>query len=303
MKPLIIGGPTAVGKSEVACRVAKRLGGEIISADSMAVYKLMDIGTAKPLSCMREVPHHLINVVEPGGYFDAKIFEERAKEIINELRKKGKVPIVAGGTYLYIQALLYGIDKTPEPDWELRKRLYNIAKKKGKDFLYEKLKVVDPLYAKKIHKNDLRRIVRALEVFLSSGRAFSSFHTWEKPKIDFVGFYLKRSPESLYKRIEERIRDMVRDGLLEEVRRLLELGYENFLTSSQAIDYKEFVPCAKGEERLEKCIRRAIRNTKEQARRQMRWFRRQGWYEIDLDELSYEEASRRIAEVYEKLNK
>jgi len=137
MKSLIIGGPTAVGKSDLACLVAKVLNGEIISADSMTVYKFMDIGTAKPLGCMKEIPHYLIDVVEPGGYFDAKIFEEEAKKLIDEISGKGKVPIVVGGTYLYIQALLYGIDKTPKPDWNLRKKLYRIAEKREMNFCME----------------------------------------------------------------------------------------------------------------------------------------------------------------------
>ena len=301
MKTLIIGGPTAVGKSEIACEVAKRLGGEIISADSMAVYKHMDIGTAKPLECMKQVPHHLIDVVEPGGYFDAKIFEEKAGELIRDIKERGKVPIVVGGTYLYIQALIYGIDDTPKPDWNLRNKLYKIAEKRGREYLYKKLKVVDRAYAEKIHPNDLRRTVRALEVFINSGRPFSSFHSWGKPKIDFVGIYLRRNIKSLYKRIEERIMDMVRRGLLDEVKKLLEMGYENFLTSGQAIDYKEFIPCAKGEKPLEECIREAVKNTKEQAKRQIRWFRKQNWEEIDLDLLTKEEAVRRIISIYNKL--
>jgi len=298
MKILVIGGPTAVGKSELACCVAKKLNGEIISADSMAVYKFMDIGTAKPLSCMKEVPHHVIDVVEPGGYFDAKIFEEMAKEKIKEIKERGKIPIVVGGTYLYIQALLYGIDETPKPDWNLRKKLYKIAQKKGKEYLYEKLKVIDPKYASKIHKNDLRRVIRALEVFINTGKPFSSFHSWDKPKLDFVGIYLKRSPENLYRRIEERVHDMVKEGLLEEVKRLMEMGYESFLTSGQAIDYKEFVPCVKGEKRLEECVREAIKNTKEQAKRQIRWFRKQGWHEVNLDGLSVREACDKVVRIY-----
>ena len=298
MSLLIIGGPTAVGKSEIACCVAEKLQGEIISADSMAVYKYMDIGTAKPLECMKRVKHHLVDIVEPSGYFDAKIFEEEAKRLIEEIQRRGKVPIVVGGTYLYVQALLYGIDETPKPDWKLREKLYALAQKKGNEFLYEKLKAVDPKYALKIHPNDLRRIVRALEVFLLSGRPFSSYHRWDKPKLRHVGILLMRSRESLFKRIEERLKDMVKNGLLEEIKKLLEMGYERFLTSGQAIGYKEFVPCAKGEKPVEECLKEAVKNTKEQAKRQIRWFKKQGWHEINLDEVSFEEACRRIVEVY-----
>ena len=298
MSLLIIGGPTAVGKSDVACLVAQKLDGEIISADSMAVYKFMDIGTAKPLECMKKVNHHLIDVVEPSGYFDAKIFEEEARKLIKEIQERGKVPMVVGGTYLYIQALLYGIDETPKPDWKLREKLYVLAEKKGKDFLFKKLQAIDPRYASKIHPNDLRRTVRALEVFLLSGKPFSSFHSWDKPKIKHVGIFLMRSRESLFNRIEKRLRNMVRNGLLDEIRKLLDMGYENFLTSQQAIGYKEFIPCAKGEKPIEECLQEAIKNTKEQAKRQIRWFKKQGWCEINLDELSLEEAADRIAEIY-----
>ncbi len=298
MSLLIIGGPTAVGKSDLACCVAQKLDGEIISADSMAVYKFMDIGTAKPLECMKKVKHHLIDVVEPSGYFDAKIFEEQAKKLIEEIQKRGKVPMVVGGTYLYIQALLYGIDETPKPDWKLREKLYALAERKGKEFLFKKLQVIDPNYASKIHPNDLRRTVRALEVFLSSGKPFSSYHSWDKPKLKHVGIFLIRNRESLFKRIEDRLKNMVKNGLLEEIKRLLEMGYESFLTSGQAIGYKEFVPCAKGEKTIEECLQEAIRNTKEQAKRQIRWFKKQSWHEINLDEVPFEEACKKIVEIY-----
>ncbi|SHK57986.1 tRNA (adenosine(37)-N6)-dimethylallyltransferase MiaA [Thermocrinis minervae] len=295
---IVIGGPTAVGKSEVACLLAKEIDGQIISADSMSVYKKMDIGTAKPLECMKEVKHYLIDVVMPGEYFDAKLFEKLATQAIENIKSEGKVPIVCGGTYLYIQALLYGIDDTPEPDFKLRERLYSIAQKKGKHHLYKKLCIVDPVYCKKIHPNDLRRVVRALEVFLQTGKPFSSFHRWSKPRYDFVGFYLKRSWNSLSKRIEERVYRMIESGLLQEVEALLKEGFENFLTSSQAIGYKELIPYLKGNISLEEAIRRIIDNTKEQAKRQIRWFRSQGWHEIDLDALDTKQVVTKIIQIY-----
>ncbi len=287
---LIIGGPTAVGKSRVACCVAKRLGGEIVSADSMAVYRGMDVGTAKPKECMGEVRHHLIDVVDPGEYFDAKIFENLALRAVGDIQSRGKVPLVVGGTYLYIQALLFGIEETPEPNRALREKLYGVAERRGKDFLYDKLRVVDPEYSRKIHRNDLRRIVRALEVFIETGRPFSSFHRWERPRFEFTGFFLSRSWENLSRRIQLRVRKMLEEELVEEVRRLIERGFESFLTASQAIGYKELIPYIKGEMDLKEAVERIIRNTKDYARRQMRWFRRQGWREINLDEVSEEEA-------------
>ena len=293
----VIGGTTGVGKSEVACCVAKRVGGEIVSADSMAVYRHMDIGTAKPRECMLEVPHHLIDILEPGEIFDAKIFEREATRSIRDIEKRGKVPIVVGGTYLYIQALLYGIEETPEPNWDLRKRLYRVAEKRGSHYLYEKLRAVDPEYAKKIHPRDTRRVVRALEVFIETGRPFSSFHRWDKPRVEYEGFFLTRSWEEISARIEKRVRKMIDKGLVDEVRSLIEMGFEGFLTSSQAIGYKELLPYLKGEVSLEEAVEEIIKNTKRYAKRQMRWFRKQGWREINLDVLGESGACEEVAEV------
>jgi len=296
-KPLlIIGGPTGVGKSEVACCVAKEIGGEIISADSMAVYRYMDIGTAKLKECMSEVKHHLVDVVNPDQYFDVKMFEEMAVKAYKEIIERGNVPMLVGGTYLYIQAFLYGIAETPEPDWKLRNRLYKIAEKKGSEFLWRKLKIVDPLYADKIHPRDTRRIVRALEVFINSGKPFSSFHFWGKPRFKYVGVYLKRNWESLKTRIENRMFDMVRRGLIDEIRYLLQRGMS--LTTLQAIGYKEFIPYLRGERSLEESIKEAIKNTLDQAKRQIRWFRKQGWYEVDLDNMNMRDACVKVVDIY-----
>ncbi len=299
-KLLVIGGPTAVGKSEMACCVAKRLNGEIISADSMAVYRGMDVGTAKPRECMKEIRHHLVDILDPGDYFDAKIFESLALKVIEDIQKREKVPLVVGGTYLYIQAFLFGIEDTPEPNMFLRRKLYDLAQRRGKLFLYEKLKAVDPVYAEKIHPNDLRRIVRALEVFIESGRPFSSFHRWNRPRFEYTGVFLNRSWGNLSKRIELRVKRMIEEGLVEEVRSLLEKGFENFLTASQAIGYKELIPYLKGETSLEEAVENIIKNTKDYARRQIRWFRKQGWREINLDETPEEEACDLIVKEYQQ---
>ncbi len=295
---IVIGGPTGSGKSEVCCLLAERIGGEIISADSMCVYRHMDIGTAKPLECMKEVKHHLVNLVEPGEVFDAKVFEDLALRAIEEIKSREKIPIVCGGTYLYLQALFYGIEETPPPDWSLRERLYALAKKKDSAYLHQKLKAVDPQYAQKISPKDTRRIVRALEVFINSGRPFSSFHHWNSPRFEFAGFYLSWSWEALSERIEERARRMLQKGLLEELERLLHMGFEKFLTSSQAIGYKEFIPCLKGQKPMQECLSEMIKNTKEYAKRQIRWFRKQGWHEIYMERLGVEGA---VAEILEKV--
>lgn len=291
---IVIGGPTGSGKSEVCCLLAQKIGGEIISADSMCVYKHMNIGTAKPLNCMNIVKHHLVDVVEPGEVFDAKMFEELSLKAIQEIREMGKTSIVCGGTYLYLQALLYGIEETPPPNWRLRERLYTIAKQKGSEYLYKKLCIVDPVYAKKISSKDTRRIVRSLEVFINSGKPFSSFHSWDKPRLDFIGFYISWSWEKLSERIEERTKKMLQEGLIEEIKRLLSMGFESFLTSPQAIGYKEFIPCVRGEKPVEECLFHTIKNTKEYAKRQIRWFRKQGWHQIDMEKLGVEGAVERM---------
>lgn len=296
---IVIGGPTASGKSEVCCLLAQKIGGEVISADSMCVYRHMDIGTAKPVECIKRVPHHLVDLIEPGEVFDARLFEELALKALQEIRERGRIPLVCGGTYLYLQAFLYGIEETPPPDWNLRKKLYQIAEEKGSEYLYAKLKVVDPIYAGKISPKDVRRIVRALEVFINSGRTFSSFHRWSSPRFEFAGFYLRWSWENLSRRIEERAKKMLQEGLLEEIKKLLQMGFEGFLTSPQAIGYKELIPCVKGEKPLEECLAHMIKNTKEQAKRQIRWFRKQGWREIDMDTLGIEGA---VEEILKGLN-
>ncbi|MGC8852713.1 MAG: tRNA (adenosine(37)-N6)-dimethylallyltransferase MiaA [Hydrogenobacter sp.] len=291
---IIIGGPTASGKSSIACLVAQALDGEIISADSMSVYKHMDIGTAKPIECMKVIKHHLVDILEPGELFDAKIFEEMSLRAIEDIKRRKKIPIVCGGTYLYIQALLYGIEETPPPDWSLRQRLYAIAEKKGSAYLYEKLKVVDKKYAMKISPQDSRRIVRALEVFLQTGRPFSSFHRWGIPRFEFKGFYIKLSWETLSRNIEKRVMEMLERGLVDEVKRLLDMGFENFLTSQQAIGYKELIPYLKGLISLEEAIESIVKNTKDYAKRQIRWFRKQGWEEVDAESLGLEGSANHI---------
>ncbi len=287
---LIIGGATATGKSHLACLVAERADGEIISADSMSVYRGMDVGTAKPRECMERIKHHLVDVVDAGEHFDAKLFEDLALRAVEEIRLKGKLPVVVGGTYLYIQALLYSIEETPEPNWKLRERLYSVVERKGSAYLYRKLRSIDPFYADRIHPNDARRVVRALEVFIETGKPFSRFHRWGKPRFRFLGVHVVRDWETLSRRIEERVRRMIEEGLVEEVRSLLERGFERFLTASQAIGYKELIPYLKGETDLESAVQEVIRNTREYAKRQIRWFRKQGWLEVNLDRLTEEEA-------------
>ncbi len=305
-KPLIvIGGPTAVGKTELSLRLAEEIGGEIISADSMAVYKYMDIGTAKPSPAdRRRIKHYLIDVAEPTETFSIKRFIDEADAAVYEIWKKGKVPIVVGGTYMYLHPFLYGLAETPPGDWELRKKLYERAEKEGKETLWEELLKIDPAYAAKIHKNDLRRIVRALEVYHLTGRPYSSFHTnWDnaKPRYPYLGVFLHRPWESQYKRIRNRVWDMIRDGLLGEISNLLKMGFREAITSPQAIDYKEFLPYFEGKKSLVECAEEVIKNTKAQAKRQLRWFKRyDDWLRIDLDKTPTAEAVGLIKKEYER---
>ena len=305
-KPLIvIGGPTAVGKTKLSLLLAKKINGEIISADSMAVYRGMDIGTAKPSPTERRaIKHYLIDVVEPNETFSIKQFSDLADKAVREIWSKGKVPIVVGGTYMYIHPFLYGLAETPPADWELRRKLYERAEKEGKEQLWEELLKIDPVYAGKIHKNDLRRIVRALEVYYLTGKPYSSFHTnWEnaKPRYPYLGVFLVRPWEDLYKRIRNRVWDMVRDGLLGEILGLLQKGFKEAITSPQAIDYKEFIPYFEGQKTLVECIYDTIKHTKEQAKRQLRWFKRyKDWLRIDLSTTDNPTAVKLIMEEYRK---
>lgn len=286
-KLIVITGATATGKTDLSIELANRIGGEIISADAMMVYKYMDIGTAKPTKEIREkIPHYMIDIVEPSEYFSAKDFVDLADKYINTIWNKGKIPIIVGGTWLYIQALLYGLSSAPKGDWKIRDELY----KRNNRSLYEELLKIDPEYAKKIHINDKRRIVRALEVFYISGKPFSFFqreHNFKEKKYQFLGLVIERNKEEIMERIEKRVDKMFFDGLVEEVKFLLDKGYENFLTSSQAIGYKELIPYFKGNLSLEEAKRDIVKNTKKFAKRQIKTFRskfseKKDWLFINL---------------------
>jgi len=273
----VILGPTAVGKTEVGLRVAERIGAEIISADSAAVYRGMDIGTAKPTPEERaRVPVHLIDVVEPDEPFTAAKFRELALEAIREIQARGKRVLIVGGTGLYLRVLLHGFSLAPPPsDPELRQRLQQQAQEHGLQTLYERLQQVDPKAAARIHPNDAVRIVRALEVYEMTGRPISEWQRRADSELPALKFGLTMPRPLLYRRIEERVDQMMAQGFLQEVRNLLSKGYNKDLPALKGLGYRHLVAHLMGEMGLEEAVKRWKRDTRRFAKRQMTWFRRE----------------------------
>lgn len=296
-KPLIvIGGPTACGKTGFSIQLAKKIGGEIISADSMQIYRYMDIGTAKvTLEEADGVPHYLIDELDPDEEYNVMIFQQKAKAYMEEIWAKGKVPILVGGTGFYINALLYDNDFTEtENDTSYREECYKLAQERGPEVLFERLKEIDPEYAEIMHANNVKRVTRALEYHYLTGQKFSEHNAEQKEKetpYDTAVIILNMDREKLYERIELRIDLMMEQGLLEEVKGLLEKGYSPELVSMQGIGYKEFVPYFNGECTLEEAVTQLKTNTRRFAKRQLTWFRRQidGLW-VDMSKTTGEEA-------------
>jgi len=270
-------GQTASGKTAVGLRLAELINAEIISLDSMTLWREMDIGTAKPTPAERaRVQHHLIDVADPSEWYNVNQYVELASQAARDIIGRGRVPLLVGGTGLYLKMLITGLFKGPSADWELRDRLKQAAAEHGSTFLHEQLRAVDPAAANRIHPNDLRRIVRALEVHEKTGRPISELQReWlevqagQSPPI----FGLRRDREDLYDRINRRVDEMMRQGFLDEVRRLAErpggLGQE----ASQALGYKELLAHLRGEISLDEAGELIKRNTRHFAKRQMTWFR------------------------------
>ena len=280
-KPLIvIGGPTACGKTGFSIKLAKEIGGEIISADSMQVYRYMDIGTAKVTPEEADgVPHYLIDEFDPDEEYNVMLFQQKAKAYMEQIWAKGKVPILVGGTGFYINALLYDNDFTEtDNDTSYREECYRLAQEQGPEVLYERLKEIDPEYAAIMHANNVKRVTRALEYHYLTGQKFSEHNAEQKKKetpYDAAVIILSMDREKLYERIELRIDIMMEQGLLEEVKGLLEKGYTPELVSMQGIGYKEFIPYFNGECTLEEAVTQLKTNTRRFAKRQLTWFRRQ----------------------------
>ncbi len=273
---IIILGPTGVGKTGLSLILAQKLKTEIISADSMLVYRHMDIGTAKPSSEeLKTVPHHLINIVNPDQKFSAGLFREKATEIIRDLHGRNKVPVIAGGTGLYIRSITEGLFQGPGADESLREKLKSEEKKHGTGYLYARLKTTDSEAAGKIEPNDLRRTIRALEVSLKSDRGISeSQRLFTEPgTYDFIKVGLSRDRKELYPMIEDRVDAMLKDGLLEETERLLTMNPGR--TSLQALGYKEMASYINGIIDFEEAVRLIKKRTKMYAKRQYTWFRKE----------------------------
>ena len=281
-KPLIIlAGPTAVGKTSLSIRLAKETGGEIISADSMQVYRHMDIGSAKiTKEEMEGVPHYLVDVLEPEEEFNVVRFQQMAKEAAERIWEKGKIPLVVGGTGFYIQALLYDIDFTENDGDELYRRQLEqkASDEEGASELYEMLKTVDPKAAQEIHPRNIKRIVRALEFYHQTGKKISEHNETQRQKMspyNYAYFVLTDERGRLYERIDRRVDLMMEQGLLDEVRYLKERGVRKDSTAMQGLGYKELYAYLEGEYPLDEAVRIIKRDTRHFAKRQLTWFKRE----------------------------
>ncbi|MCL4408279.1 MAG: tRNA (adenosine(37)-N6)-dimethylallyltransferase MiaA [Thermotogae bacterium] len=274
MKIPLIMGPTAVGKSDFAVKLAKIIDGEIISVDSMQIYKYMDIGTSKvDMETRKEIPHHMIDIVKPDEDFDVKQFRDETIKVIDEIISRNKYPILAGGTGFYFEALKYGIFEGPSKNKEIRESLLKIERESNGS-LRKMLSKIDPVAFEKFDAGDLTRIVRAIEVYILTGRPISEL--WKERSEDerFTIFVLYRERNDLYRRINERVESMFDRGFVEEVQNLLKMGYSKDLKVMRSIGYKEVVQYLEGEIGINECVEMVKLATRHYAKRQLTWFRR-----------------------------
>lgn len=295
-KPLVIlTGPTAVGKTKASIGLAKAIGGEIISADSMQVYKQMDIGSAKiKPSEMDGIPHYLVDILEPDEEFHVVLFQQMAKQAIQKIYEKGKIPILVGGTGFYIQAVLYDIDfSANEKDTSYREKLEKLAQTKGAEYLHDRLREVDEKSAQDIHANNVKRVIRALEYFHQTGEKISEHNEEQRKKVspyNFSYFVLNDERAHLYEKINLRVDQMINEGLVREVQFLKEKGYTRDMVSMQGLGYKEMLDYLDNKCSLEEAVEIIKRDTRHFAKRQITWFKRESdvtW--IDKKEYDYNE--------------
>ena len=295
-KPMVIlTGPTAVGKTALSIELAKKINGAIISADSMQVYKYMDIGSAKIMpEEMQKIKHYLVDELLPTDEFHIVKFQEMAKAALEEIYLQDKIPIIVGGTGFYIQGLLYDIDfSKQDADYEYRMELEAFAKEHGAQALHERLREIDPASYETIHANNIKRVIRALEYYHLSGKPISEHNEQERQKespYNFAYFVLNDDRKNLYDRIEKRIDVMMEQGLLEEVTRLKQMGCHKDMVSMQGLGYKEILAYLDGEYSLEAAVDLLKKETRHFAKRQLTWFRRERdviWF--DKSKYSYDE--------------
>lgn len=295
-KPLVIlTGPTAVGKTALSIKLASEIGGEIISADSMQVYRQMNIGSAKiKPEEMGGIPHHLIDILEPEEEFNVCLFEKLALEAMEQIYERGHIPVVVGGTGFYIQALLYQIDFTEEEtDTAFRDKLWQLGEEKGNHYLHELLRKVDPESAEEIHENNRKRVIRALEFYENSGKPISTHNKEQRQKTSAYNscyFVLTDDRKKLYERIESRVDQMLSKGLVDEVRTLKERGCNASMVSMQGLGYKEILEYLDGRCSLLEAVEKIKKETRHFAKRQLTWFRREKdviW--LDKQAFAYDE--------------
>lgn len=296
-KVLVIVGPTAVGKTALSVELAKKFHGEIISGDSLQVYKKLDIGTAKiKTSEMEGIPHHLIDVIEPNETYSVADFQKAGRKLITEITERGRLPMIVGGTGLYIQSLLYDfqLGAKEESVTAVRKKYEELAETLSKKELWEYLKTKDPLAAEKIHWNNQRKVIRALEVFEVTGYSITTPQEEPARLYDYCMIGLNIERALLYQRINQRVDSMLEEGLLEEARFVYELGE---VQASQGIGYKEFYPYFKGEESLENVVEQLKMNSRRYAKRQLTWFRNRldaHWFDLLAESSSMEQIDQLI---------
>lgn len=295
-KPLVIlTGPTAVGKTALSIKLASEIGGEIISADSMQVYRQMDIGSAKiKPEEMGGIPHHMIDILEPEEEFNVCLFEKLALEAMEQIYERGHIPVVVGGTGFYIQALLYQIDFTEEEtDTAYRDKLWQLGEEKGNHYLHELLRKVDPKSAEEIHENNRKRVIRALEFYENCGKPISTHNKEQRQKTSAYNscyFVLTDDRKKLYERIESRVDQMLSKGLVGEVRTLKERGCNASMVSMQGLGYKEILEYLDGRCSLLEAVEKIKKETRHFAKRQLTWFRREKdviW--LDKQAFAYDE--------------
>ena len=305
-KIIVIVGPTAVGKTYVSVELGKKFQTEIISADSMQIYKGMNIGTAKVSKDeMQGINHHMLDLINPDENYSVSDFKNDAEAVIDRMHANNSVPIIVGGSGLYVNSLIYDLDfGKAKSDDKIRDYYTNFYKEHGEDALYEKLKEIDPESAEKIHKNNVKRVIRALEVHEITGKKFSELNTNIRKQSDkyeciLVGLSMDR--KVLYDRINHRVDKMIADGLVEEVRKLMHVGYDKNLVSMQAIGYKEIIEYLEGNKTLEEATSILKRNTRRFAKRQYTWFLKDEnvmWFEIE----NVNEINMTLDNIYEYLN-